>query len=108
MENNNKFLPIGTVVMLKEGKKRVMITGFLSMAGEANNQKVYDYSGCIYPEGFLSSNQVCLFNHEQIDTVYFKGFIDEEEISFKNKLNEIASSLVNKQDIIEINRDEKL
>lgn len=108
MENNNKFLPIGTVVMLKEGKKRVMITGFLSMAGEENNQKVYDYSGCIYPEGFLSSNQVCLFNHEQIDTVYFKGFIDEEEISFKNKLNEIASSLVNKQDIIEINRDEKL
>lgn len=108
MENNNKFLPIGTVVMLKEGKKRVMITGFLSMAGEENNQKAYDYSGCIYPEGFLSSNQVCLFNHEQIDTVYFKGFIDEEEISFKNKLNEIASSLVNKQDIIEINRDEKL
>ena len=93
MENNSKFLPIGTVVMLKEGKKRVMITGFLSMAGEEKKQKVYDYSGCIYPEGFLSSNQVCLFNHEQIETVYFKGFVDEEETNFKNKLNELANSL---------------
>lgn len=90
---NNKFLPIGTVVMLKDGKKRVMITGFLSMAGEENNKKVYDYSGCIYPEGFLSSNQVCLFDHEQIETVYFKGFVDPEETSFKVKLNELANSL---------------
>ena len=30
----DKFLPIGTVVLLKGGKKRVMIIGFCAMAKE--------------------------------------------------------------------------
>ena len=98
MENNSKFLPIGTVVMLKEGKKRIMITGFVSTAIENNNKIIYDYSGCIYPEGLLSSNQVCLFNHEQIQEIFFKGFVDEEEIEFKKNLNELVSSLSKNED----------
>ena len=32
--NYKKYLPIGTVVMLKGGKKRAMITGFCAVAGE--------------------------------------------------------------------------
>ena len=69
-----------------------MITGFCSVAAE-NQGKVYDYSGCVYPEGYLSSNQVCLFDHDQIDKVFFVGFEDEEEINFKVKLNKIVSSI---------------
>lgn len=87
-----KYLPIGSVVLLKGGKKRAMITGFCSVAAE-NQGKVYDYSGCVYPEGYLSSNQVCLFDHDQIDKVFFVGFEDEEEINFKVKLNKIVSSI---------------
>lgn len=92
MENNERFLPIGTVVMLKGGKKRVMISGFASVGAEDNN-KMYDYSGCIYPEGFLSSNQVCLFNHDQIDKIYHKGLVDDEEIKFKEQLNKVMDAL---------------
>lgn len=85
-----KYLPIGTVVMLKGGTKRVMITGFCAIEGQNNSEnKMWDYSGCLYPEGFLSSNQTCLFDHEQIEKVYHYGLIDEEEEKFKAQLNEL-------------------
>lgn len=87
-----KYLPIGTVVLLKGGKKRAMITGFCSVAQE-NQEKIYDYSGCVYPEGYLSSNQVCLFDHDQIEKIFFEGFVDEEEVQFKEKLNRIIVNL---------------
>lgn len=87
-----KYLPIGSVVLLKGGKKRAMITGFCSVAQE-NQDKIYDYSGCVYPEGYLSSNQVCLFDHDQIEKIFFIGFEDDEEFRFKEKLNNIVSSL---------------
>lgn len=91
----DKYLPIGTVVLLKGGRKRAMITGFCSVAQE-NQEKIYDYSGCVYPEGYLSSNQVCLFDHDQIDKIFFVGYEDEEEKVFKEKLNQIVSSIENK------------
>ena len=84
-----KFLPIGTVVMLKGGTKRVMITGFCAMA-QANTEKMWDYSGCIYPEGILTSQQTCLFDHSQIEKIYHLGLEDdEEEKEFKRKLKEL-------------------
>ena len=87
-----KFLPIGTIVLLKGGKKRAMITGFCSIAQE-NQEKVYDYSGCVYPEGYLSSNQVCLFDHDQIEKIFFVGYEDEEEKAFKDRLNKIIAAV---------------
>ena len=89
-----KYLPIGTVVLLKGGKKRAMITGFCSVAQE-NQEKIYDYSGCVYPEGYLSSNQVCLFDHDQIEKIFFLGYEDDEEKMFKEKLNNIVESITN-------------
>ena len=106
MENiGERYLPIGTVVMLKGGSKRVMITGFCAME-ENKKETIWDYSGCMYPEGFLSSTQTCLFNHDQIEKVYHLGLADDdEEKEFKSKLNElkqIANSLADKE-----SKDEK-
>lgn len=96
MEKGEKFLPIGTVVMLENGKKRVMISGFCAVAGE-NKSKIWDYSGCMYPEGFLTSTMNCLFDHEQIKEVYHLGLAeDEEEKAFKAKLNELIKNSNNK------------
>ena len=92
IEIGEKFLPIGTVVMLKGGTKKVMITGFCSVSQDDDN-KMYDYSGCIYPEGYVSFNQICLFDHDQIGTVFFKGYIDDEEKTFKDKLIQLVSSV---------------
>lgn len=86
-EIGEKYLPIGTVVVLKGATKRIMITGFASMSPETGDT-IFDYSGCIYPEGFMSYNEVCVFNHEQIEKVYFKGYVDDEETNFKKELVE--------------------
>ena len=90
--NYEKYLPIGTVVMLKGGKKRAMITGFCSISGD-DKSKVYDYSGCLYPEGFISSNQTLLFDHSQIEKIYYLGLVDAEEKQFKQRLNEMINKM---------------
>ncbi len=90
IENNNKYLPIGSVVLLKGGTKKAMITGFCSVA-EEDTRKMYDYTGCIYPEGFLDFDQICLFDHSQIEKVYHIGYVDEDEKAFKKELTEIAN-----------------
>lgn len=80
------YLPIGTVVLLKNAKKRVMIYGRkVRVNGE---EEVYDYLGCLYPEGALNSKDVILFNHHQIQMVYFIGFQDVEELVFRHRLSE--------------------
>ena len=56
----DKYLPLGTVVLLKNAYKRIMITGFACSSPE-NEGQIYDYCGCLYPEGIISSNQNMLF-----------------------------------------------
>ena len=84
-----KFLPLGTVVMLKGATKRLMITGFCTMAADDDESVMYDYSGCMYPEGMISSDQNALFNHDQIEKIYHMGLVDQEENDFKIKLNQL-------------------
>lgn len=87
-----RFLPVGSVVLLKGGQKRVMIIGFCVMAKETEG-KIFDYSGCLYPEGLMAANQTCMFDHDQIEKVFFKGFVDEEETNFKAKLNTLIANI---------------
>lgn len=86
-----KYLPIGSVVMLKGGTKRVMITGFCTVPNE-DKEKVYDYSGCLYPEGVISTEQVLLFNHSDIEKIYYLGYIDDEEKKFKERLLKVLET----------------
>lgn len=84
-----KYLPLGSVVLLKGGKKRLMITGFYITTNE--NDKVYDYTGCLYPEGMLTSESNCVFNHDQIERIFCLGYSDEEEKKFKEELKKMTS-----------------
>ena len=72
------MLPIGSIVYLKNGSRKIMILNrgaFLEKAGE---KTIFDYSGCIYPIG-LDAEQIFYFNEENVDKVIFEGFKDEEE-----------------------------
>lgn len=89
-----KYLPIGTIVLLKGASKRIMICGFCCH-GTGENDKLFDYVGCLSPEGFISSDKNLLFNHDQIEQVINMGLVDEEEKEFKEKLNNVLK-LVNK------------
>lgn len=82
----DKLLPIGSVVLLKGGKKRIMIYGRKQQDSET--KKIWDYVACLYPEGNIDPSKSYLFNHEQIDTVFFIGFQDLEEIEFNKFLQE--------------------
>ena len=74
---NKEYLPIGSVVLLKDATKRVMITGFYVKTDDTSDT-VYDYVGCLFPEGMVSSTQNCVFNHEQIAEVIHMGLEDDE------------------------------
>lgn len=107
-EVGEKYLPIGTVVMLEGATKRLMITGFCAIADD-NKDVMYDYVGVLYPEGTLSSDETALFNHDQIGKVYHMGLIDNEEKMFINQLKfalENANNMKNNQQPIEKSNEE--
>lgn len=95
-EVGEKFLPIGTVVILKDAAKRIMITGFASVSPDTGD-RIFDYSGCVFPEGFMSYNEVCVFDHNQIDKVFHKGLVDQEVTDFHKLLNEKLEELKNSE-----------
>ncbi len=80
------LLPIGSVVRLKGGEKRVMIYGRVQK--EIGTGKIWDYIGCYYPEGNIDSDKNFLFNQESIEVIYFIGFQDTEEFEFQKVLRE--------------------
>ena len=90
----DNLLPIGSVVLLKSGEKKIMIYGRMQMALDSNDQ--YDYVACLYPEGNISEEYTYLFNHSDINEVIFKGYADEDEEAFKQLLitatNEMSTS----------------
>lgn len=82
-----KYLPIGSVVLLRESQKRIMIVGVKQK--QADTDKVWDYSACLYPEGILSPDHLFLFDASQIERLYFVGFQDGEGLAFLDKLNHL-------------------
>ena len=87
--NYEKFLPLGTIVLLKGATKKLMITGFFPISSEEKDV-VYDYAGVMFPEGALN-NEVALFNHEQIDKIYYIGYVDDEQKAFEKVLRDYIS-----------------
>ncbi|NFS28738.1 DUF4176 domain-containing protein [Clostridium botulinum] len=87
------LLPIGSVVLLKDSDKKLMITGRLQRKVGDKTLTEYDYVSCLYPEGSLRADSSFLFNHEQIERVYFIGFQDEEELEFNKKLSKHINNI---------------
>lgn len=83
-----ELLPIGTIVLLKDGEKRLMINGILQ-TDMYKTQKNYDYIGILYPEGHIGEGFQYLFNHEDISEIIFRGFEDSERDEFLDKLSKI-------------------
>ncbi len=94
MYSYDRVLPIGTVVMLKGATRKVMILGY-QRAGVDDNEQIFDYCGCIYPDGYLSPEQTAIFNHDQIEKIYAVGLQNDEEAMFQDKLRTIISEREN-------------
>lgn len=79
-----KYLPLGTVVTLKNAEKKLMIIGRCQIC----NGEFYDYSGCLFPEGYLGKDKMFVFNNGDINEVYYIGMQNEEEFAFRRALIE--------------------
>ncbi|MCI8515284.1 MAG: DUF4176 domain-containing protein [Hungatella sp.] len=79
-----ELLPIGSVVLLKDGQKRVMIYGVKQT--DTSTDKEYDYISVLYPEGNMGDESQFLFNHSDIEEIYFRGCEDEEREEFIENL----------------------
>lgn len=83
--DTSKYLPIGTVVKLKDGTRKMMITGY-KLKNRKSDAK-FDYMGCLYPDGVLDPSKINLFNHNQIQYIYHFGLRDEEGKIYLDLLN---------------------
>lgn len=82
----NGLLPIGSVVLLRESTKKVMIVGVCQRSA-SDTSKIWDYSGVVFPEGFLASDKMLMFNNDQIDRIFAIGYQDEEQLAFKERVD---------------------
>ncbi|GAB3799614.1 DUF4176 domain-containing protein [Virgibacillus kimchii] len=82
-----EILPIGSVVKLKNGEVKLMIINRAPLYNRDGVIGYFDYSACIYPNGKVEE-QVYFFNDENIEKVYFKGYIDEQEELFQQEYEE--------------------
>ena len=89
--NPEEFLPVSSVVMLNGGNKRVMICGRIQ--AQAGTDIIYDYSACYYPEGILDPKSMFFFNRGDIETVYFRGYEDQEELDYRHEVLEQLGEL---------------
>lgn len=90
---NIRYLPIGSVVKLKNNNKSIMITGYYSVE-YARDLEIYDYSGCAYPEGVMIKSSCCSFNQSDIKEVLFEGYKTDEYKTLTNGLNEIDEEIM--------------
>lgn len=80
-----ELLPIGSVVMLKEAKKSLMIIGVMQRDEEG---KKYDYISVVFPEGYINADTFFLFNHEDVVEVKFVGCINAESQTYMQLLKD--------------------
>lgn len=85
------YLPLGSIVRLKGGSKKMMIYGRAQKAGATG--KMYDYLACLYPQGFIKANMLLCFNEDQIEEVLFTGYSDEDETQFVERLNILVDNM---------------
>lgn len=90
------LLPIGSVVLLKDATKKLVIIGVLQVNAEQN--KMYDYLAVPYPEGYLGSDNNCLFNQGDINDIIFRGYTNPERDIFIEALNILYSKKEVKND----------
>lgn len=86
-----EYLPIGSIVLLKESTKRVMIYGRLQR--ELDGDRIWDYIACLYPEGNINADHCFLFDHEQIDKIIHEGYQDDEEQAFQEYMITASKNL---------------
>lgn len=83
-EKPETYLPLGTVIKVEGLETPIMIFGRSQQ--QADSDKIYDYAACDYPAGSVNPEDTYLFDNEIIETIYFVGYMDEDEAEFQQYL----------------------
>lgn len=92
-----QLLPIGSVVKLKRGIKKLMIFSYIGVVGK----KITDYVGCEYPGGFNNDTKY-YFNEDDIDIIYYIGPQNKEAYNYKTIINDCLIQYKQGTDLLEI------
>ncbi len=85
------LLPIGSIVRIKGGERNLMICG--RIMARTNSDEIYDYVGCLYPEGIVDPSNLYFFNREGIDECVYRGYEGQEELDFRHNILDTLDEL---------------
>jgi len=88
-QNTNKFLPIGTIVLLKDATKRLMITGFCVVPNEDKNKIFEVYEDLMEYNNEEPTKIVVMLSNQfrliyQARNLYKKGYSEKDIASLLN------------------------
>lgn len=81
-----KLLPLGSVVYLNEGNKKLLIVSRGLIVKSGDGLVYFDYGGVPYPEG-LVDDQMAYFQSEGISKIVFEGYSDLDDEATVDKIN---------------------
>ena len=84
-ESADRLYPLGTVVKLINVPKEIVIIGYRHFVPET--ERVYDYIGVNAVFGMSLTDDLVLFQKDQIEEVVFPGYMNEDADDFLNALS---------------------
>lgn len=88
MKNSNvevvRLLPIGSIVTLGDSPKKIMIISTYITLNKDNKKMLFDYCGCLWPEGIIDTKTNIAFNDKDIKSIISYGKILDKE--YKERL----------------------
>lgn len=99
-EGNNmaeqKILSLGSIVKLDGGIQKLLIIARALNVKNGDKEFFFDYGAVAYPEGLIG-DQMAYFNHENIATVVFEGYRDEDDAVFVKRIEKYLAENPNLQ-----------
>ncbi len=80
-----KYLPIGSVILLKGATHPIMIYGRVQRI--ANSKEVKDYLGCPYPEGYVGDRANIFFDTSDIGKIVHMAPVSRDEEKIQEALS---------------------
>lgn len=82
MTESKNFLPLGSIVVLAGGVKKLLIVS----RGNILNDTYFDYGAILYPEGMIDDN-MAYFNASDIIKIVHEGYTDEDNALIIETIN---------------------
>ncbi len=92
------LLPVGSVITLTGAEKKLMIMGIAVQ--KEDEERMYDYIGVPYPEGYIDNETMFLFFHKDIAEVHFLGYVNAESQLYRAQLQKelVENGIIQEKD----------